>query len=179
MIIDLTGAPESGEQLKDSWELPKGWLASVDPLKPGQTPLTPEWFDVQKNKLKKESGVEKNAASEKAHDIYTPSAAAQKLPNTKQDKFLDSVKPEILKLDPEDEEFVDQATGKLIDGVLVQEYGEHFKRKPAYRQMKKKLTRTILNDPEHREAVEDFLSVLLLAEKNPEQHASGEGVEAE
>ena len=145
----------------------------MDPLKPGQVPLSAEWFEVQKNKMKKEVGADKNSASEKAHDVYTPSAAAQQLPGTKQEKFLDSVKPEILKLDPEDEDFVDNATGKLIDGVLVQQYGEHFKRKPAYSQMKRKLTRTILNDPDHREAVEDFLSVLMLTGK-PERDEQSE-----
>lgn len=148
----------------------------MDPLKPGQVPLSAEWFEVQKNKMKKEVGADKNSASEKAHDVYTPSVAAQKLPGTKQENFLESVKPEILKLDPEDEDFVDNATGKLIDGVLVQEYGEHFKRKPAYSQMKRKLTKTILNDPDHREAVEDFLSVLMLTERPERGHEEEEPV---
>ena len=148
----------------------------VDPLKPGQVPLSPEWFDAQKAKLKKESIGEKATAAEKAVDshteVYTPSAAAQKLPATKEEKFLDSVKAEILKLDPEDEHFVDDATGSLIDGVLSQEYGQEFKRKKPYRQMKQKLTRTILSDPDHRGAVEDFLTVLILSERAREE--SGE-----
>ena len=144
----------------------------MDPLK-GQGPLSKEWFDLAKNALKKESGVDKTSASEKADDVFL-SPAAQKLPATKQEKFLDSVTPEILKLDPEDQDFVDEATGKIIDGVLVQEYGEHFKRKRAYGQMKRKLTRTLLNDADHREMVEDFLSVVILTGRPPDRSDSQE-----
>ena len=134
----------------------------MDPLKTGQVPLTTEWFETQK-KMLKQAGIDKQAASEKANDTLELSEAAKGLPSTKQDKFLESVKPEILKLDPEDGDFVSQATSKLVDGVLGQEYGEHFTRSSSYKQMHLKIARTILGDPNHRENVESFLSLLLLS----------------
>lgn len=130
-------------------------------------PLTQEWFETQK-KMLKQANIKEPSSEKASDDFYTPSAAAQKLPSTKQDKFLENVKPEILKMDPGDEDFVPNATMKLIDGVIRQEYGEHFTRSPGYGQMQSKIARTILEDPSHRETVEDFLSVLVTSHKGPE-----------
>jgi len=142
----------------------------LDPLKAGPPPLTTEWFETQKKKMK-EAGVDKTSASEKAHDVYTPSTAAQGLPSTKQEKFLENIKPALLELDPEDEEFLPKATRKLVDGVIGQEYGEHFTRNPAYPQMQDKIARTILDDPNHRDAVEDFMNIFLLTQRGPDSGA--------
>jgi hypothetical protein len=142
----------------------------MDPLKQGPPPLSTEWFETQKKKMK-EAGVRDTPTSEKAHDVYTPSKAAQGLPSTKQEKFLENVKPGLLELDPDDEEYLPKATKKLVDGVIGQEYGEHFTRNPAYPQMQNKIARTILADPTHREAVEDFLSVFQMTQRGPDSAA--------
>lgn len=140
----------------------------MDPLKPGPPPLTTEWFDMQKKKMK-EAGVDKTSASERAGrtDDVEFSQAAQALPSTKAEKFLENVKPGLLELDTQDEEFLPKATMKLVDGVIGQEYGEHFTKNPAYPQMQNKIARTILSDPTHREAVEDFLSVFMMTQRGP------------
>lgn len=142
-------------------------------LQGGHIPLTSEWFETQK-KMLKQAGIDKQSAADKADDVYTPSAAAQQLPSTKQDKFLENVKPQILSLDSGSEEFVPEATKKLVGGVLQQEYGENMTRNPAYPQMEEKIARTILDDPHHRETVVDFLEALLLTQQRPEAGAPPE-----
>lgn len=144
----------------------------MDPLKQGPPPLTTEWFETQKKKMK-ESGVRDHAGFDKMpSDALTLSAAARGLPSTKEEKFLENLKPGLLDLDPEDEEFLPKATMKLVDGVIGQEYGEHFTRNPAYPQMQNKIARTILSDPTHREAVEDFLQVFLMTQRGPDSATS-------
>lgn len=144
----------------------------MDPLKPGPPPLTTEWFDMQKKKMK-EAGIDKTSASEKAahSDGVEFSQAAQGLPSTKGEKFLENVKPALLELDTEDEEFLPKATMTLVDGVIGQEYGEHFTKNPAYPQMQNKIAKHILSDPTHREAVEDFLSVFMMTQRGPDSAA--------
>jgi hypothetical protein len=128
-------------------------------MKPGPMPLTKEWFDVQKTQLKQTRGEKPGAPSQASHDVYTPSDAAKGVPTTKQDKFLEGLKTSLNELDPDHPHYLGEATERLIDGVLAQEYGEHFSKKKPYRQMKKKLSRTILDDPDHRESVEEFLQL--------------------
>ncbi len=146
-------------------------------LQGGHIPLTSEWFETQK-KMLKQAGIDKQSAAEKADDVYTPSMAAQQLPSSKQDKFLDNVKPQILALageiSPESEEFVQESTRKLVGGVLQQEYGENMTRNPAYPQMEEKIARTILNDGHHRDTVVDFLDALLMSQ-HPAAPAAEEG----
>ena len=147
----------------------------MDPLRPaGPPPLSEEWFHQQK-KLLKQSGVEKSSAAQAAHDVYTPSAQAQELPATPQEKFLASARSEILKMDPGSENFVPDATSRLVDSALEQEFGEEIAQKPGYPQMQARITRTILGDPRYREMMEEFLSVLLDSEHPPKpQDAPGE-----
>lgn len=142
----------------------------MDPLNQGPPPLSTAWFETQKKKMK-ESGVKDPPTSQKASDVYTPSTAAQGLPSTKEEKFLENVKTGLLELDPEDEEYLPKATKKLVDGVIGQEYGEHFTNNPAYPQMQSKIAKTILADPTHREAVEDFLSVFQMTQRGPDSVA--------
>ncbi len=133
----------------------------LDPLRPvGPPPLSEEWFHQQK-KLLRQSGVEKTSAAEAAHDIYTPSPQARELPTTPQEKFLASACSEILKMDPGAQGFVPEATSRLVDSALEQEFGEEIARKPGYPQMQAKITRTILGDPRYREMMEEFLHILL------------------
>lgn len=133
----------------------------LDPLRPvGPPPLSEEWFHQQK-KLLRQSGVEKTSASEAAHDVYTPSPQARQLPTTPQEKFLASARSEILKMDPAGQSFVPDATSRLVDSALEQEFGQEIARKPGYPQMQAKITRTILGDPRYREMMEEFLHILL------------------
>lgn len=131
-------------------------------------PFTEEWFKAQK-KLMKESGM--TEAAEGSSDVYTPSAAAQKLPSTKDEKFLASVKPEIMALDPDSETFLPEATEKLVGSVIEQEYGEHASRNPGYPQMQEKITRTILDNPDYRERMADFLDILLMTRPHQDEGA--------
>ena len=133
----------------------------LDPLRPvGPPPLSEEWFHQQK-KLLKQSGMEKSSASEAAHDVYTPSPQARQLPTTAQEKFQDSARSEILNMDPRANRFVPDATSRLVDSALEQEFGEEIASKPGYPQMQAKITRTILGDPRYREMMEEFLHILL------------------
>lgn len=143
----------------------------MDPLNQGPPPLSTAWFETQKKKMKESTGQDQTAPTGKASDVYTPSSAAQGLPSTKQEKFLENVKTGLLELDPEDEEYLPKATKKLVDGVIGQEYGEHFTNNPAYPQMQNKIAKTILADPAHREAVEDFLSVFQMTQRGPDSAA--------
>lgn len=138
---------------------------SLDPLRPGgPPPLSEEWFHQQK-KLLKQSGIEKSSAAHAAHDVYTPSPQAQELTATPQEKFLASARSEILKMDPGAETFLPDATSRLVDSALEQEFGEEIARKPGYPQMQARITRTILEDPRYREMMEDFLQILVETER--------------
>lgn len=137
----------------------------MDPLRPGgPPPLSEEWFHQQK-KLLKQSGIEKSSAAHAAHDVYTPSAQAQQLPSTPQEKFLASARSDIMGLDPNSESFLPDATSKLVDSALEQEFGQEIARKPGYPQMQAKITRTILDNPNYREMMEEFLEILLESER--------------
>lgn len=139
--------------------MPGGPGGPGGPVPGANIPLTEEWFKAQKKALKQAGMTE---AAEGSSDVYTPSAAAQKLPSTKDEKFLASVKPEIMALDPDSETFLPEATEKLVGSVIEQEYGEHASRDPGYPQMQEKIARTILENPEYREMVADFLDILLM-----------------
>lgn len=145
----------------------------MDPLKPGPPPLTTEWFEAQKKKMKASGISEPEVQDKKDRDEVALSQAAQGLPSTKGEKFLESVKAGLLELDQEDEEFLPKAARKLVDGVIGQEYGEHFTRNPAYPQMQEKIAQTLLEDPQRREAVEDFLNVFMLAQRGPDAAPPG------
>lgn len=138
--------------------MPSGPGGPTGPIPGANIPLTEEWFKAQK-KLMKEGGIKEATESS---DVFTPSEAAQKLPSTEDERFLANVKPEILSLDPDSETFLDEATEKLVGSVIEQEYGEHMSRNPAYPQMQEKITRTILENPQYREMVADFLDIMLM-----------------
>jgi hypothetical protein len=141
----------------------------------GPPPLSEEWF-IQQKKLLKQAGMDKTSAAEAAHDTYTPSPEAAKLPATRQEKFLASAKAEILKMDYSSEEFVPDATRRLVDTALEQEFGQEIISKPGYAQMQHKITRTILEDERYREMMEEFLSLLVLsAQPREDREEEGQG----
>lgn len=152
----------------------------MDPLKSGgPLPLTEEWFHQQK-KLLKQAGVEKTSAAHAAHDVYTPSLEASRLPATPQEKFLEEARAGILEMDVRSESFVADATSLLVDSALGQEFGEALQGNPGYAQMQSKITRTILQDPRYRELMEDFLGLLVGAPEGEHEAADepGPGSEA-
>ncbi len=132
-------------------------------------PLSAEWFQQQK-KLLKESGMEKTSAASMADDIYTPSAAAAEslqdaqAHETPEEKFLESARTEIMKLDPGSEAFVPEATSALVEKALGQVFGDKVARSPGFPQMHDKITNTILGDEKCREVIEDFLEILVQSE---------------
>jgi hypothetical protein len=89
------------------------------------------------------------------------------------------MKAELAGLDPDSETFMEEATGKLIDSVIDQEYGESFKKKPGYENLQDKLMSTILSNEASREAVADFFELLLLAEELNEEEEWDDEEQAE
>jgi len=132
---------------------------------PAGMPLTEEWFKLQKKNLE-QAGMIDSPNVLKAEDVanLTPQAA-QELDRTKYDTFLDDVKQEIMELDPEAEDFLPQATGRLVSSALKQEYGDKLTKDPGYPQMEAVIVKKILGNPEHTEAVQGFLGLLITSEE--------------
>lgn len=128
-------------------------------------PLTTEWLQAQKKALKEQG---KTEATEKASDMSTLSSDAQKLSSTKDERMLKTMRAELSNLDPQSETFMQEATEKLIDSVIDQEYGEHFKDKPGYAGLQEKLTQTVLENPTSAAALSEFFELLLMTEDDPD-----------
>ena len=134
----------------------------------GHVPFSAEWLR-QAGRMAKQSATNKAADTSETGETANLSEAAQKLAITKDEKMLQAMKAELAGLDPESETFMEEATGKLIDSVIDQEYGESFKKKPGYENLQDKLMSTILSNEASREAVADFFELLLLAEELNEE----------
>lgn len=128
----------------------------------GGIPLTTEWLQTQKKLLKESKQLD--ATDTAAADLSTLSSDAQKLSSTKDERMLKAMREELSNLDTESETFLQEATEKLIDSVIDQEYGEHFKKKPGYGNLQEKLTQTVLDNPVSRQALGEFFELLLLTE---------------
>jgi hypothetical protein len=145
----------------------------------GHVPFSAEWLR-QAGKMAKKQATGKSADASEASESASLSEAAQKLAITKDEKMLQAMKAELAGLDPEADSFMEEATGKLIDSVIDQEYGESFKNKPGYENLQDKLMSTILSNEASREAVADFFELLLLAEEiNEEAGYDEEGEDPE
>lgn len=130
----------------------------------GHVPFSAEWLR-QAGRMAKKQATGKAADARETGETANLSEAAQKLAITKDEKMLQAMKAELAGLDPESETFMEEATGKLIDSVIDQEYGEGFKKKPGYENLQDKLMTTILSNEASRDAVADFFDLLLLAEE--------------
>ena len=126
-------------------------------------PLTTEWLQAQKKALKEGGKVE---ATEKAADLSELSKDAQQLSTTKEQRMLGAMREELAKLDTDSETFLQEATEKLIDSVIEQEYGEHFKKQPGYGNLQEKLTQTVLDNANSRDALSEFFELLLVTERD-------------
>lgn len=145
----------------------------------GHVPLSAEWLR-QAGRMAKQQATGQAADTSEAGETANLSEAAQKLAITKDEKMLQAMKAELAGLDPDSETFMEEATGKLIDSVIDQEYGESFKNKPGYESLQDKLMATILSNEDSREAVSDFFELLLLAEElNEEEDFADEDGEGE
>lgn len=131
----------------------------------GHIPFSAEWLRQQATQAKKAQSNKGTSETGDASESTTLSDAAQKLAITKDEKMLQTMKAELAKLNPDSESFMEEATGKLIDSVIDQEYGESFKKKPGYENLQDKLTSTILSNEASREAIADFFELLLMAEE--------------
>ena len=129
--------------------------------------------------MAKQQATGKAADTSETGETANLSEAAQKLAITKDEKMLQAMKAELAGLDPESETFMEEATGKLIDSVIDQEYGESFKKKPGYENLQDKLMSTILSNEASREAVADFFELLLLAEELNEEEEWDDEEQAE
>lgn len=137
-------------------------------------PLTTEWLQAQKKALK-EQGKAEATDLDKAGDVSHLSSDAQKLSSTKDERMLKAMREELAKLDTDSESFLQEATEKLIDSVIDQEYGEHFKKKPGYSNLQEKLTQTVLDNPVSREALSEFFELLLVTEEDASEPSDNEG----
>lgn len=143
-------------------------------------PLTTEWLQAQKKLLKENKMTD--ATDTAAADLSTLSSDAQKLSSTKDERMLKAMREELSNLDTESETFMQEATEKLIDSVIDQEYGEHFKKKPGYGNLQEKLTQTVLDNPNSRQALEEFFELLLMTEDgeaplDPDEESDNEAPE--
>ena len=144
----------------------------------GHVPFSAEWLR-QAGRMAKQQATGKTADTSETGETANLSEAAQKLAITKDEKMLQAMKAELAGLDPESETFMEEATGKLIDSVIDQEYGESFKKKPGYENLQDKLMSTILSNEASREAVADFFELLLLAEELNEEEEWDDEEQAE
>ena len=144
----------------------------------GNIPLSAEWLR-QAGKMAKQQATNKTEGSEEASESTSLSDAAKGLAITKQEKMLQTMKAELSHLDPESETFMEEATEKLIDSVIDQEYGEGLKKKPGYENLQEKLLETILTNEATRDAVGDFFELLLMVEEQPEDEEAFEDEEDE
>lgn len=130
----------------------------------GHIPLSAEWLREQ-GKRAKAAATGTSAEASETSDTSSLSSAAQKLAITKDEKMLQTMKAELAQLDPDSDSFMEEATGKLIDSVIEEEYGESFKKKAGYENLQEKLMSTILSNDASREALEDFFELLLVTEE--------------
>lgn len=140
------------------------------PIGPGGgIPFSTEWLQAKKKQLKKAGMAD--ATDTEAHDVSTLSKDAQALAKSeaKDQKMLTKMRAEMAGLDTESDTFLQDATEKLLDSVIEQEYGESFKKKPGYGNMQDKITQTILENPASREALTDFFELLLMIEEDDEE----------
>ncbi|MCE1248220.1 MAG: hypothetical protein LWY06_16390 [Firmicutes bacterium] len=130
----------------------------LDPLsmRGFQPPVTAE-LAAEVKKKSKSTEMDKDNELDESGDIFTLSEDTQSLPDKKKAAFLDEAKSEISKLDSESENFVDQATQKLVNSALKNEYGKKFTNKKEFKVMEEALTQQILRDPRYRTIIEGFL----------------------
>ena len=134
----------------------------------GNIPFSAEWLRNQAKLAKKSATGQADDAGETSESTSL-SEAAKKLAITKNEKMLQTMKAELAKLNPESETFMEEATEKLIDSVIDQEYGEAFKEKKGYESLQEKLLGTILTNESTREAVADFYELLLMVQEEDEE----------
>ncbi len=124
----------------------------------------------------KEAGIKEDAD---VSDDVQFSAAAQKLPSTSGEKMMADVKQALFELDEESDTFLDDATEKLLGSVIGREFGEHLSRDPGFPQMQEKLLNTLLENPDYRERITDFLEIMLMTKPIPEEELNQEEEEVE
>lgn len=143
------------------------------PIGPGGgIPFSTEWLKAQKKALK-EGGIkdESEIASDRA--ALSEKAKKEAFKATKSGKMLKSMKAKLGELDTDSEDFLEEATERVVDSVLDEEYGENLKEKPGYSSMQEKIAQTILENDASRQAIEEFIELLLAVEEdeNSEEHA--------
>lgn len=141
----------------------------MDPIDPGmirnfQPPVTSE-IAAEVKKKSKETEMDSDKEVTDSSDVFVPSDTMKNLPQKKKEAFMAEAKAEIAKLDPDSETFVDDATQKLVNSALKNEYGKKFTKKKEYQQMEAVLTNTILRDPRYRAIIEEFLGTMLESEE--------------
>ena len=115
-------------------------------------------------KKSKETEMDTDRELKESEDAFVPSETMKNLPQKKKEAFMAEAKAEIAKLDPDSESFVDDATQKLVNSALKNEYGKKFTKKKEYKQMEAVLTKTIMRDPRYRAIIEEFLGTMLESE---------------
>lgn len=135
----------------------------LEPLKmgifPGQIPITDE-IQIQQKKIRKAAGEEEPPQSE-TEDIFAPGEREhQLLPKSKYQSFLETARASLLKMDRNSKSFLPEAAHQMVSSALEQEYGDEIIKNPGYPQMEAKITKKILEDPQCRQIMEEFLKLL-------------------
>lgn len=82
--------------------------------------------------------------------------------------MLTRVRRRILDLDHNSPTFIEEATDRLVDSVIGQEFGVQIFEDPGYSKMQDAVKQKILEDPEYRERVTHFLELVVGAGPPPQ-----------
>ncbi|NDD26838.1 MAG: hypothetical protein EB084_01025 [Proteobacteria bacterium] len=134
----------------------------IDPLKASGLQGLPATDEVrlQVNKKIKEARMESVDGGSPMSDVSEFSAEAARLSKPQFEAFLEAARDEIANMDRNSETFLDDATQKLVSSAFEKKFGGRIKDDPGYPQMEARLKRVILNDPEARGMIEDFISLI-------------------
>lgn len=134
----------------------------IDPLKgmPLQGLSATDAIQFQVKQKLRQSKMEALDSAAPSTDVSDLSADALKLSQPQFEAFLEIAKEELLNMDRNSETFLDDATQKLVFSAFERKFGERFVQDPGYPQMEAKVKRMILNDPECREMIEDFIALI-------------------
>ena len=144
------------------------------PIGPGGgIPFSTEWLNAQKKALK-EGGIKDDSEQVADRARLSEDAKKQAFKSTKSGKMLKSMQAKLGELDTDSEDFLEEATEQVIDSVLDEEFGENLKKKPGYSSMQEKIAQTILENDDSRQAIEEFIELLLAVEEEEEHEDSQE-----
>ena len=138
----------------------------INPNQFGMMFTTEEIYTSQK-KAKNESNspVEKHSSSFLGVQSKDTSAiseqAQQQAENEKLQEFRNSAIKNLSNLDENSEDFLEQATDKIVESALKKEFGSKMAKNKGFSAMKSNILKQILENDEKREKIETFINDLM------------------